>query len=66
MDISSAGALDGLKNAAKVVVYIAVSGALTALISYFKPLETNEWGFVYATINTGLAFLKTWLTTKMK
>lgn len=64
MDFSVAGVKEGLIKFAKIVLYVAISGALTALIDYFKPLTTGEFGVVYVAINGLLGFLKTWVMTK--
>jgi hypothetical protein len=63
MDFSSAGLKAGLLKAGKVLIYIAVSGAITALINYITPLTSGEFGTIYAVINLILVFLQKWLGT---
>lgn len=65
-DFSKCGIKEGIEKALIVICYVAVSGAITALINYFKPLEGNEYGLVYMVINAGLAGIQKWITTKTK
>lgn len=62
--MSKAGLKEAVIKAVKVIGYIAVSGAITALINHFKPLESGEHGVVFTAVNAGLAFLQKWLATK--
>lgn len=64
LDFSKAGAKEAVVHALKIIVYIGVSGALTALINYFKPLEGSEYGIVFTLINSVLAGGLKWITTK--
>jgi len=63
-DYSPAGLKEGLIKALKVAGYIALSGAIAALIDYIKPLTTGELGAVYGIVNLILVFAKEWLLTR--
>jgi hypothetical protein len=63
MNFSKAGLKEAVVKAVKVIAYVAVSGAITSLINYFKPMEADEYGIVFTAINSGLAFLQKWLST---
>jgi hypothetical protein len=64
MDFTKAGLKEGFKRAIKVIFYVALSGAITSLIAYFKPMETSEYGIVFALVNSFLAGAEKWVTTK--
>lgn len=67
MDFSKAGLLDGLKKTLIIALWIAVSGAVTALIAWVSSISINS-ADVYAVLGVGavnaiLAGISKWLTT---
>lgn len=64
MDYTSAGIKEGAIKFSKVLLWVAVSGAITALINYFNTLNFGEWVVIQGVINSLLAGLLTWVKTK--
>lgn len=64
IDLSRAGALSGIIKFGKVLLWVAVAGAITALINYFQTLDFGEWVVVQGIINALLAGIAKWITTK--
>jgi len=60
----SFGFKDGAIKFAKVLLWVAISGAITALINYFKALDFGEWVVVQGMINSLLAGLLKWSEAK--
>jgi hypothetical protein len=65
MDFSRAG-LDSFKKYAVIVLWVALSGALTSLIEYVGGLEFEAPAYVaiLAIVNYILKAALTWVTTK--
>lgn len=64
MDFSQAGIKEAIIRFFTVVAYVALSGAITELVNYFKPMEAGEYSVVFTAINAGLAAAQKWVTTK--
>jgi len=63
-DLSKAGLKDGAIKFGKVLLWVAISGAITALISFFEKLDFGQWVVLQGLINALLAGLARWITTK--
>lgn len=68
MDFSSAGWKDGVLRALKVAGWVALSGAVSALIAYLGSLHVDPSQItavaIVGLLNAILAGLKDWLDTK--
>lgn len=65
MDFGLKGLKEGFLKALKVLLWIAVSGAITAIIGYVAQFQNDTtYGVVYLIVNPVLMWLKTWVETK--
>jgi len=64
MDFSAVGLKEGIVKFGKILLWVAISGALTALIDYFKALDFGQWVVIQGLINSALAGMLTWVSTK--
>lgn len=66
MDFSKYGLKEGVINFLKVIGYIASSAIITYLIGEVANFQNDAtYAYVYVIVNPILAFLKTWLETKV-
>ncbi len=67
MDFSKYGITDGLIKAGKVALYVAVSGAITALAAELAKYDVSkvqiEYGLGIMVANAIIAGVREWLTT---
>jgi len=68
MDFSTAGWKDALLKVGKVALWVALSGAVSALIAWLKgveiPADAYWFGLLILGVNSILAGLLKWLSTK--
>ena len=67
LDVSSAGWKDALLKVGKVALYVAISGAVSALIAWLKgveiPADAYWFGLLILGVNSILAGVLKWLDT---
>jgi hypothetical protein len=68
LDFSSAGWKEALLKVLKVALWVALSGAISALITWLKgveiPVDAYWFGLLILGVNSVLAGLLKWLGTK--
>jgi hypothetical protein len=66
--VNRAGMKEAVVKFGKIVLWVAVSGAVTALVDYFGSMQVDPQNYVLVAIvglvNALLAGLARWLTTK--